>query len=277
VQCFGDGGIGSGSGSQAFPLSALNVVTDPEVPSDRIAFFQSKSRLVEEDTDSVYDVYEWRNGVLSLISTGASSTDGAFYRGNDVSGRNVYFATLDRLSWQDTDAALDIYTARVGDGVREPAVPVVCAVLVGDSCQGQGGALGLAPVASDGPGGGNAVPKVRAKLSVGGLSRKARRRAARRGVLVLRVALNRAGVVRGVARARVGGRKRLVGRDSVRLRKAGRGVLGLRLSRRARSVLADGRRLRLSVAVRSPGARSRTVSVGLKRPSGSVGSKRGSR
>jgi hypothetical protein len=43
--------------------------------------------------------------------------------------------TMDRLTWQDIDAVLDAYTARIGGGVDEPILPPACAVLA-DACQG---------------------------------------------------------------------------------------------------------------------------------------------
>jgi len=134
THCYGDGGFTVRTNINRAPLPSLGVATNPMEEGDQVAFFQSRSRLVAEDDDDAYDVYQWRNGELSLISTGASTTDGAFYLGNDQSGRNVYFATRDRLSWQDTDALLDAYTARVDGGIPEPVIPPACAVLA-DACQ----------------------------------------------------------------------------------------------------------------------------------------------
>lgn len=158
TDCYGDPGFATAV------LPPLGVVTDPLVPDERIAFFQSASRLVAEDEDDAYDVYEWRNGVLSLISTGQSATDGAFYRGNDRSGRNVYFVTRDRLTWQDHDAVLDAYTARVGGGIPVPPPAPACDIL-GDACAGAGSSappsLGAASAAFQGPG--NPAPRSKAK------------------------------------------------------------------------------------------------------------------
>lgn len=161
-QCWGDGGIGGGTGTMKFPIAALGLATHPVNPSDRIAFFESKSRLVPEDEDTLYDVYEWRNGKLSLVSTGSSTTDGATYRGNSADGVNVYFATLDRLSWQDFDAALDVYTARAGGGIPEPALPPACDVLA-DGCQNAPATPKAAAGAASAvfAGGGNVAPPKR--------------------------------------------------------------------------------------------------------------------
>ncbi|HEX2161343.1 MAG TPA: hypothetical protein VHF88_05920 [Thermoleophilaceae bacterium] len=262
--CHGDVGFNGGSVKEALPL--LGVATHPAA-GDRRAFFQSRSRLVAEDTDSNYDVYEWRNGELSLISTGASAGEGAFYRGNDRSGTNVYFATMDALTWEDHDAVMDVYTARVGGGFPEPPRPVVCGVVAG-GCHGNGAAaVAVPPAASTAPARvGDAVPDARPRLTVASLGRKARRRAARRGVIALRVRTTTAGRVRAVARGKVGGKRRTLARAARNARSAGRVVVRLRLNRAARRHLRTGRRLRVAVRVDMAGARQRTATVLLRRP-----------
>jgi hypothetical protein len=244
----------------------LQLVSDPADPGERTVFFESASRLVPEDLNDAYDVYQWRDGELSLLSTGAPDADDALYRGNDSTGANVYVSTRDRWSWQDHDAVLDVYAARVGGGIAEIVEPSVC-VLVADACQGGG----APPVAAPAPrttapprsGVGNAVVEPRRTLAVGRVSLRARRRAARSGVLRIAVRSNRAGRVRAVARARVGRRVRRVARRAVRVRAGRRAVLRLRLSRVARRRLARGRALRLVVRVSAPGAKARTMSVRL--------------
>jgi hypothetical protein len=246
AQCHGDGGFGSGGR----PGQHLGVATVPQVAGDRIAFFQSRSRLVEQDVDDAYDVYQWRNGELSLISTGASVGDGAFYQGNDRSGRTVFVSTLDRLSWQDRDAVMDVYAARIGGGFAEPPPPPTCAVLVG-ACHGEG--MGRMPwrIDSGSPAEGNAR---RTALRIVAPSRLAIRRAARGGPLVLGVRASTAGRVKAVARARIGRRVRQIGSRSVTLRRPGRAKVKIALSRAARRQLARGRALRVTVRVRMAGA-----------------------
>jgi hypothetical protein len=135
-RCFGDGGFDfpSANTGQNVPV-LLGVATEPGVPGDRVAFFQSRSRLVPEDENGVMDVYQWRNGDLSLISSGAADADGSFYSGNDKTGRDVFLVTRDVLSWQDIDGVRDVYDARVGGGFPEPLSPPACDVLA-DGCQG---------------------------------------------------------------------------------------------------------------------------------------------
>ena len=115
-------------------LGMPGVATEPSVPGDRIAFFQSKSRLVAEDTNSQYDVYEWRNGKLTLLSAG-SGDKGSYYSGNSASGRDVFIETRDQLSWQDFDAVMDVYDARVGGGIPEPPAPPPGCDALAEGCQ----------------------------------------------------------------------------------------------------------------------------------------------
>jgi hypothetical protein len=259
------GGVG-GSYPCRYAGPILGVASDPLVPGDQIAFFQSRSRLVQNDTDAAYDVYQWRNGELSLLTPGDSApSDGQMLKGNDASGRDVYFATRDRMTWQDVDSVLDVYTARIGGGIVQPSAPPLCGTLVG-ACQsvGIGVPTTTQPVTGK-PSSGGASPRARTGLSIAGLSRKARARAARSGVLPVRVRLGRAGVVRLVARARVGKRRQLVARGSVRLGGTGARTVRLRLSGGAKRALRGGKRLRISIRASSAGARPRTVTVPLKR------------
>ena len=257
-QCYGDGGI---SESEMTRLKRLGVAVRPD--GTRLAFFQSRSRLLPGDVDDAYDVYQWSEGELSLISTGQSDTDGAFYVGNDRSGLNVYIATRDRLTWQDHDAVLDVYTARIGGGITEPSTPGVCVVLA-DACQAGGGA-GLVsgqPRTSSPVSDRNAASR-RRTLSLSGLGSRARRRAVRTGRLVVSVRASDGGVVRLRATARIGGRPVRVAGTRRRV-KAGVTRIGLRLSARARRVLSKGRALRVTVRVAQTGARTRSATAILE-------------
>jgi len=259
VQCFGDGGIGT----QTLPLPRLGVALTPD--GERLAFFESRSRLLPQDTDDAYDVYQWRDGELTLLSPGDSDTDGAFFVGNDRSGRNVYVATRDRLTWQDTDSVLDVYTVRIGGGIPQPPPPPVCD-LPNDGCQGVG-ADPLAPGGSGPSGEGNASPPPRIELSLTDLSAKARKRAARTGIVPVKVRVSGGTLVNASARARIAGRLRAVGSARRKLQKAGMATLRLRLSGSARRRLRSGKALRIRISVRATSARARTMSATLDRGS----------
>jgi hypothetical protein len=251
--CFADPGFNSGP----------RVVTDP-VGGERVAFFQSKTRLVAEDSDDQYDVYEWRDGDLSLLSTGTSQ--GAYYAGNSRDGQDVFVATRDRLSWQDFDSVMDIYDARTGGGIPQPPAPPAPCALLADGCQGGGaGSTSTDPKTSDpdAAGGDDFSAGQRKTLTVAGLSARARKRAARSGVLPVSVVVSQAGRVSAVARGRIGKRMKRVARTAVQMRKAGRATLRLRLNRAARRRLGAGRALGLRVEVSSAGARGRAITVRL--------------
>jgi hypothetical protein len=98
-------------------------------------YFESAVPLVPQDENNVYDVYQWKDGTLSLITTGAPGAEPALLLGNDRSGKNVYIATFERLTWEDYDSTLDVYDARLGGGFTQPLVPPACDVLA-DGCQG---------------------------------------------------------------------------------------------------------------------------------------------
>ena len=260
--CYGDPGIESSIGSV---LHRLGVATRPD--GRRLVFFESRSRLVADDTDQAYDVYQWSDGELSLISTGATDDpDGVFYAGNDRSGLNVYLATRERLTWQDKDAVLDVYSARIGGGIPEPPPPPDCDLST-DSCQGGGVGPDGPPRGSntDKPVGGNLAPGGRVKVSIVGLSRRARLRAARTGVLAVKLRASGPGVVLVSARARLGGKVKRVAGARKRLEAAGSATVRLRLSRPARRRLGAGRELVLRVSARPEGARGSAIGVTLKR------------
>jgi hypothetical protein len=258
ARCHGDGGIGPG----AMPLEMLGVAVRPN--GDRLALFESRSRLVAEDADDSYDVYQWREGELSLVTTGVSDPDGAFYVGNDRSGLNIYFATRDQLTWQDRDRVLDIYTARVGGGITQPQSQPSCPALT-DGCQGAGAAPVAPRVDSTRPGGRNATPGRRKALALRRLTASQLRRAARRGRIRVRVHASSPGRLSVSARAKVGGRSRIVARTSKRVAKPGLVTVSLRLNAGARAVLGRGRPLHVTLRVSQRGAKTRSMSVRLRR------------
>jgi hypothetical protein len=203
---------------------------------------------------------------LSLVTTGTSEpNDGAVYRGNDVTGRNVYFATRDALTWLDVDSVADVYVARLGSqGIPEPAEPSFCAVLA-DGCRNVTGSAGGRPPAATGqPGGGDAAPGASKVLALRGLSRKARARASRSGTLTLLIRTPGAGRVRVVVKGRLGKKRaRSLGSVSRAVRAAGLVKVKVRLSGAARKRLKDGHALRVVVRVTQPGARARAMTVRL--------------
>lgn len=76
------------------------------------------------------DVYEWHNGVISLIS---SPTDTYTQKllGASEDGRNVFFVSHSQLVPQDIDNMGDIYDARIGGGFPPSVDSAACQ---GDTC-----------------------------------------------------------------------------------------------------------------------------------------------
>jgi NHL repeat len=228
-----------------------NITDDGE-----LAFFQTPTKLVPEDTNGQGDVYMWRDGALSLVSTGKSASRSDF---GDVTpdGSDIFFVTRERLVGSDIDDLRDLYNARIGGGLPDPAPPPPDCV--GDECQGPpaGGPQLANPGSDQLVGEGNANPPERPEVSVRRLSRKDRARLARGLPVTLRVRVNRAGRVSVSARARVGGRMHTVASDSARARRAGTVRMRIRLSQPARRALARRNRLRVSVVVRFAGESER--------------------
>jgi hypothetical protein len=108
-----------GPGTCTYPPSGCDVVTDPRdgrVSADgHRVFFRSLERLDSTDTDSFNDLYEWHDGVISLVSTGptdpgvAGSNYGAGFAGASQDGTHVYFVSWDRLVTADLDSNADMY------------------------------------------------------------------------------------------------------------------------------------------------------------------------
>ena len=75
-------------------------------------FFQTKDALVPQDANGTLDVYEWHDGVTSLLS-GGTSTGPSFFLDSTPDGTNVFFGTHARLVPTDTDDDGDVYDARI--------------------------------------------------------------------------------------------------------------------------------------------------------------------
>ena len=102
---------GPAGGNGAFFSSLYGVSAD-----GTRAFVYTEERLVEEDTDNQFDIYERTEGVIRLVSKGPIGGNGDFAtqtpRGaGQISedGGHVFFETYERLTADDTDTGIDIY------------------------------------------------------------------------------------------------------------------------------------------------------------------------
>lgn len=118
------------------PASPLTAVTRIANVTDDGAtvFFQTGDALVTGDVDGVDDVYEWKEGRISMVSSGHSPLSNYLY-GMTPDGNDVFFTTNDRLVPADPSELGSIYDARIGGGFPEASENGACEL---DSCQGQG-------------------------------------------------------------------------------------------------------------------------------------------
>jgi hypothetical protein len=96
-------------------------------------FFETRDALVPSDTDGQLDVYEYEDGQVYLISSGASSSESDL---EDVSesGDDVFFRSDQQLVPQDNlEGQIVIYDARVAGGFPTPTSPPACTTA--DACR----------------------------------------------------------------------------------------------------------------------------------------------
>jgi hypothetical protein len=238
-------------------------------------FFDTTDTLVGDDANGnvpnggAQDVYEYEDGIPSLISSGRSNYP-SWLATVSPSGNDVFFYSRAALVPSDIDGGeIDVYDARVNGGFPAPApAPAPCE---GDACRGTPAAAPFLPVpATTTPDGGNVTPapfKPRPTFSVTGISRAAAARAARTGRLVLLVRVTASGRIRASAFARIAGRTRRVATTSHTFAAAGSKHLVLRLSAAARAQLRRTGRLALRVDVTYSRGGKRTAHVTLRRSS----------
>lgn len=236
----------------------------------RIAF-QTAEPLVAEDANGRVDVYEHDAETVALISSGTSERDNRFIA-LSRDGRDVLFATRDRLVTQDVDDIVDVYTARIGGGF--PPVPPPPRLCSEDECQGIApGAPPAGRAASEtttGPGNltPDPDPAAAVRLKLRRIGEAAKRRAARTGRLRISVTASGAGRLSAAMRMRGA----TVARAARTLTGAGTVRLTLRLSRSARRAVVRRGAVRVRLVVRHS-AVQRPVArvVTLRRPSGQRG------
>jgi hypothetical protein len=139
-------------------------------------FFETEEALLEGDSNSQMDVYEWERegagscpagrsgGCLYLISSGVSSEPSYFAQASS-SGGDALFFTRQPLVGQDEDELVDLYDARVGGGIAAQSPPAPAAPCLAEAChpaQAPVPAVGL-PVSQVFSGAENLAPPVESK------------------------------------------------------------------------------------------------------------------
>jgi hypothetical protein len=116
--------------------ASISAYVSRAVLNDGRVFFTSREALVAGDTNGKLDVYQWQDGVNTLISSGKSPQDSVFAEAS-ADGRDVFFRTYDELVSGDVDQEPDLYDARVNGGIAAQNQPIPAPRVCGeDACQG---------------------------------------------------------------------------------------------------------------------------------------------
>jgi hypothetical protein len=96
--------------------------------------FETTEALLPTDVNRSMDVYEWRDGRVSLITDGISEGARPEVGGVSADGTDVFFSAVQAgLTGFERDAVRNDYDARIGGGFLPPTPAAHC---VEDSCQG---------------------------------------------------------------------------------------------------------------------------------------------
>lgn len=173
--------------------------------------FQKWDALATGAHEGVKNIYEWREGQISLLVANDPAYDAVSnqvaFRGASTDASNVFVQTKRRLSPWDTDGLNDIYAARVGGGFDPPPPPPSpCDALSEASC--------LGPAAPGDPVG---SPNSASFLGTGNVKQPCNRKQVRRkGQCVSKLAIARKACVKRQGKAK----KRCVRKHVQRLNRA---------------------------------------------------------
>lgn len=129
----------------------------------RTIAFSSADALDPRDSNGRYDVYEWHDGRLHLLTLGSSSEDSEL-AGISRDAHGIFIRTPDQLVPSDTDFQKDLYIARVGGGLSQDH-PRLAAPCEADGCKTDPATppLGAAPATSSFIGPGNTTRRPRCR------------------------------------------------------------------------------------------------------------------
>lgn len=141
VSCRRDGGVPvfpGPAGDFVMPVVRLSASNGLRhlltlTPDGHRVFFLSRDALAPGALEGERNLYEWQRGQVYLLGT----ADDLMYYGSSNDGSEVYFATAERLNWEDEDSRADLYVARSGGGFTQPPPPPpACNPLLEGSCAG---------------------------------------------------------------------------------------------------------------------------------------------
>lgn len=191
----------------------------------RVFFDTSDPLDPARDVNGVRDVYMWEDGQVHLLTSGRGSTP-TLILDNSESGDDVMLVTKDGLVPSDTNQTYDVYDVRVGGGFDEsveagcegdacqaqPSVPRAALLPTSSSVRGPGNyhqtRLGQLKVAQLGKPGNSArvrvnVPAAGQVKLAGNLVQNKGQGVKAKGAVTLKVALNKAGKRKLVAKGQL--------------------------------------------------------------------------
>lgn len=230
----------------------------PEVVNDEgTMFFDSTNPLVAEDHNATSDVYQYKDGHLTLISPG-SGPYVAHFGDATPNASDVFFTTNQPLIRSDIDNGIDLYDARVGGGFSEEAVaPPACE---GESCRSPIGAP--PPLPASKAGGKAAAPFAISKVQK--LKAADRRSLAKGGKVRLKLTVSRPGTVTLTGTAKIGGAQKKVVGASAKAKAAGAIAIPFALSKVALSRLNKKGSLAITLSISFGDANPKAVHLTLK-------------
>jgi hypothetical protein len=258
ASCRPDGVAPTGSSTLPGGSSSNGVNSPARVVSDNGSrvFFNSSDQVVAGASDGLQNVYEFEDGVASLISPGDGASPATLVDAS-ASGDDVFFDSYDDVV-PPLDSSLEsaIWDARVGGGFPVTSTTEgVCTATV--QCRATGTATAGTPSISTSTVSGQVKSGSGPVFSV-------RSHALHGSTLILRVRTRTAG------RLTASGRDVRTGRH--RVRHAGTVTVALRLTPHAKAALSRHHRLRLAIrlrfARRGGGTRAITVHITVKRRGG---------
>jgi hypothetical protein len=128
VTCLSCGPVEPAQGDAELSYDSATAPLHPPLnitPDGEWVFFESDEPLVPQADNGMWNVYQYHDGEVSLVSP-ASDEGNARFLGASESGRDVFFSTTAKLVSSDVDSAGDIYDARIGGGFPEPPSAAGC-------------------------------------------------------------------------------------------------------------------------------------------------------
>jgi len=166
ASCPADGGPPNGHANIAAETLVWSGYFPQAVADDGTVYFDTPTPLVASDANGTRDVYAFSDGEARLVSRGTVGTSSQFA---DISPdqRDVFFTTDDRLVGADTDAAFDMYDARLGGGLSSQATRPGRAPCGGAECREPApGPASAPPAGSEGTGDRESQPPARRRATV---------------------------------------------------------------------------------------------------------------